>query len=226
MQTDDNLFMSGLYIKYSDLSTSKFRSVVKMNTQVKPVDNTKMLTLVALLSNYDLFHVSVSDGREFNASEIVNENSGSLKFYRTFSSATYSDSYVTSIEAINNQEFICKTLFSTYRITALHNKPDQIIVREHKGWNDIFDLMDVSFFGDRFTDYDTISDEITLVIDPYLLGELSIIEKNKIKHIINIYLNGISSNMQMCRTIYFQVKTTVFFLEYMISKTEKNATEN
>ena len=53
-----------------------------MHNKIKPVDNVRMLSLISLLSKYDLFHITTDNGREFNATEIVSENEGYLEFKR------------------------------------------------------------------------------------------------------------------------------------------------
>lgn len=173
---------------------------------IKPVDSMKMLSLVSLLSKYDLFHISTNDGDEFNATQIINRKSGTIEFKRLFAIPVFSDDIITDIQANADNEFICRTPDKTYKIRALHSKPQESIIRKQKKWEDIFDLMDISFFSKRFTTYSKKMNMLTFAVDPYLLGELSPVEYSQIKNIINVYLGGLSKSMQMSRTVCFQVK--------------------
>lgn len=166
-----------------------------------------MLSLISLLSNYDLFHISADNGKEFNATEIINRESGTLEFRRLFATPVFTDDIVVDIQAIDVDEFICNTPNNTYKIKALHNKPQDIVVRKHKTWKEISDLMDISYFSEEFIVYIKELDMLILAVDPWLLGELLPIERNQIKNIINIYLDGLSRSMQMSRSICFQVRT-------------------
>ena len=62
-----------------------------MHIKIEPVDNMKMLSLLSLLSKYDLFHVSTDNGNEFNATKIVSDKSGYLEFKRLFATSVYSN---------------------------------------------------------------------------------------------------------------------------------------
>lgn len=178
-----------------------------MHIKVDYVDTTKMLSLISLLSNYDLFHISADNGKEFNATEIINRESGTLEFRRLFATPVFTDDIVVDIQAIDADEFICNTPNNTYKIKALHNKPQDSVVCKHKTWKEISDLMDISYFSEEFTIYIKGSDMLILAVDPWLLGELLPVEKNQIKNIINIYLGGLPRSMQMSRSICFQVRT-------------------
>lgn len=177
-----------------------------MHIKADPVSNAKMLSLVSLLSKYDLFHVSTNSGREFNATKIVGDDVGYMEFKRLFSNSVYSNGYVVDIQAISEREFICKTSSVTYKISALHIRPQDSIIRERKVWKEITDLMCIEYFGEQLISYVKELDMLMLVVDPALLGELHPMEQRQIQHIINIYLDGYSDSMQMSRTVCFQVK--------------------
>lgn len=177
-----------------------------MHTNTISVSDMKMLSLISLLSKYDLFHISTNDGREFNATKIVNRESGTLEFKRLFAVPVITEDIVTDVQAITVDEFICYTANKTYKIKALHNKPLEIADSEHKTWNEISDLMDTAYFSEQFTAYIRELDMLILAVDPWLLGELSPVEKNQIKNIINVYLGGLPKSMQMSRTVCFQIK--------------------
>ncbi len=174
-----------------------------MNTQVKPVDNTKMLTLVALLSNYDLFHVSVNDGREFGATRIADAYGCFLHFERQFAKGLYTDEKILDIRANSETEFVCSCTNSTYTITALHKKPESIRPHTNRTYKEIEDLMDISFFSERLSYRD--SEGVVLVVDPYCMGELTTEEHNLIKKLIDVNLYGLKNSLQKCRTIFFQI---------------------
>lgn len=190
----------------SSKAVNENRSVVKLHIKMEHVDNVKLYSLIALLSKYDLFHISTDDGREFNATEIVSDESYYLKFNRLFSTAVHSNGYIVDIQAISEKEFACKTPSVTYLISALHSKPQESIVRKHREWNEVADLMDLAYIGERFTIYDKESNMLLLVVDPSLLGELRPVEHRQIQHIINVYLGGYSNLMQTSRTVCFQIK--------------------
>jgi len=177
-----------------------------LHIKADPVSNVKMLSLLSLLSKYDLFHISADNGREFNATEIVGDNAGYMEFKRLFANSVHSNGYVVDIQAISEIEFICKTSSVVYHISALHTKQQDSIIRERKIWKEISDLMCVDYFGDRLISYVKELDMLILVVDPSLLGELHPMEQRQIQHIINVYLNGYSDSMQMSRTVCFQIK--------------------
>ena len=177
-----------------------------MHNKIKPVDNVRMLSLISLLSKYDLFHITTDNGREFNATEIVSENEGYLEFKRLFANSVYSNGCITDIQAICETEFVCKTSTVTYHISALHIKPQNPIIRERKTWKEISDLMDVNYIGERLIRYIKELDMLVLAIDPILLGELHPMEQRQIQHLINAYLDGYSDLLQISRTVCFQVK--------------------
>ena len=170
------------------------------------MSNLKLISFIAVASNYDLFHIVVDDGYEFGSTQIVERNDGSLEFKRLFATSVYSDNALIDVQALSETEFVCKTPDKAYHIFALHKKPQQIPNHPQRKWNDITDLMDVSYFGERFTTYIKELDTLFLVVDPYLLGELAAVEQFQIKNIINVYLGGLSRSMQMCRTVCFQVR--------------------
>ena len=173
----------------------------------KNVTNTKMLTLVALLSNYDLFHIIEKDGKcDFYATKITEYHDFFLMFHRLFAAPIFSLEPLIDIVAANEQTFVCKTENLTYTIHALHMKPDEIAAHKDRQYKDIDDLMCQSFFGSRFNTYIKQLDRMILVVDPYLLGELTAKEAAQIKRIINVNLSGLSRSMQMCRTICFEVQ--------------------
>ncbi len=177
-----------------------------MHNKINPVSGTKMLSLVSLLSKYDLFHITTDNGREFNATEIVSADEGYLEFKRLFANSVYSNGYITDVQAICETKFVCKTSTMTYHISALHIKSQDRIIKERKTWKEVSDLMDVSYIGERLVHYIKELDMLVLAVDPILLGELHPMEQRQIQHIINAYLDGYSDLLQMSRTVCFQVK--------------------
>lgn len=177
-----------------------------MHSTNNSVNSVKILSLISLLSKYDLFHISADNGKEFNATEIISDDSGYMEFKRLFAKSVHSKGYIVDIQAVSENEFICKTATVTYRITALHSKPQSSIIRERKSWKEISDLMCVDYVGERLINYIKESDILVLAVDPILLGELHPIEQRQIQHIINTFLDGYSNSMQMSRTVCFQIK--------------------
>lgn len=172
----------------------------------KPVENAKLLTLVALLSDYDLFRVTTDSGREFNATGISVKQDNFLVFQRQFATSVYLSEWITSIQARSMTEFVCEAETETYTIVALHKKPDTISAHVDRQYRDLIDLMDVSFFGNRLTTYIKELDTMILAVDPYCLGELTVKEAAQIEKIINVKLDGSGRSMQMCRTVCFQIR--------------------
>ena len=180
--------------------------MVRLHTKIDPVPKEKILFLISLLSKYSLFHVRTDKDKEFNATTIVlYDDTGYLEFKRCFATSVYSKGYIIDIAATSTTEFVCKTPSTTYFITCLHSKSQDYVVRPQKKWNDVFDLMDISFIGNSII-FDNDHNLVTLVVDPYLLGELSSAEEYQIRFIINVYLGGYSNLMQVSRTVYFQVR--------------------
>lgn len=165
----------------------------------------KILMLVSILSQYDFFNVIMNDGTDFKCTEIMVDDSGCLEFKRMFATPLYSDQIV-DVHAISTKEYVCKSDKREYTIVPINNKPINLPIRSEKNWKSIVDLLDPSLFGDRFTTYIKELDILVLVVDPYLLGELTIKERLQIQHIIDVELHGLSRSMQMCRTVCFQVK--------------------
>lgn len=172
----------------------------------KPVEKSKMLFLVSLLSDFDFFRVNVSNGSEFYATRVRDKQDYFLVFERQFATSIYANERIIDIQAISDTEFICRAENNTYTINALHRKPDAVAAHVDRQYKDIVDLMDVSFIGNRFVSYMKELDLMFLVVDPYCLGELTIKEAAQIEKIINVNLKGSGKSMQMCRTICFQVK--------------------
>lgn len=177
-----------------------------MHIKADPVNNVKMLSLISLLSKYDLFHISANDGREFNATEIIGDDAGYMEFKRLFANSVHSNGYVIDIQAVSETEFVCKTSSVAYHISALHIKPQDSIIRKRKAWKEIADLMYVDYLSNRLVSYVKELDMLILAVDPSLLGELHPIEQRQIQHIINTYLDGYSNSMQMSRTVCFQIR--------------------
>lgn len=168
-------------------------------------EESKILALITILSKYDFFRIAISDGTEFKCTEISCDEFGCIEFKRQFSTPVYSDR-ITEIEAISTKEFICESKRKTYVIVPLHNKPIEIPIRENRKLESVIDLFKIDYFGSRFTTYIKELDLLILVVDPYLLGELTRKEHFKIQRMIDVELHGLSRSMQMCRTVCFQVR--------------------
>lgn len=194
----------------------------------KPVERAKLLALVALTSNYDLFSVSTDQGTEFGATRISIKQDDFLMFERQFAKPIYVTEWITDIQAKSETEFVCTGENITYTISALHRKPEAIAAHVDRQYCDLVDLMDVNFFGNRLTTYIKELDTMILAVDPYCLGELTAQESAQIEKIINVNLGGLGRSMQMCRTACFQVRMNdgkqriyagIFDLEHGVSVT-------
>lgn len=172
----------------------------------KPVERAKLLALVALMSNYDLFSVTTDRGMKFGATGINIKQDDFLMFERQFAKPIYITEWITDIHAKSDTEFVCTGENIIYTISALHKKPEVIATHIDRQYCDLVDLMDVNYFGNRLTTYIKELDTMILVVDPYCLGELTAQESAQIEKIINVNLGGLGRSMQMCRTACFQVR--------------------
>lgn len=177
-----------------------------MDVKEMKMEEWKLLSFFALLSNYDYFSIQKEGEPIFYATGIERSCGWVLKFMRKFATSVYSEGELTSVSALNQSDFDCQIGDFTYHIHALHQKPDYIPVREKKNWTSLLDLAEVEYINPEKSQYIKELDLLTLVADPDLLGELTATEEAQIKSIINIYLHGQSKAMQMCRTVCFNVK--------------------
>lgn len=172
-----------------------------MHETIKPVEKVKMLTLISLLSKYDLFHISVSDGQEFNATEIVNTEFGCLEFRRCLATSVYSNDIIIDIVAESDKTFICKTKDKKYIITALHIKKNRVFYGDR--YNDIFDLIKCEYFDQENIIVEKGKKEVIVIVDPNFIEGLTRKEYNRLKGHVNTYLHGFQKSVQTSRTIYF-----------------------
>lgn len=176
-----------------------------MGYTILSTEKGKLLAWLALLSKYSLFHVSVSNGAIFNCTEVAYNSQKFFEFKRMFATSVFSDNIIEDVW-IDNGLFFCCTKSCEYEICPLELRPTKSVIREKKDWDSIFDLIDTEFIGEQYTDYLKQLDMLLLVVDPYLLGELTTNDRRKIKRLINVYLDGSSRFMQLSRTVCFQVK--------------------
>lgn len=169
------------------------------------MDEWKLLSFFALMSNYDYFKIQKEGEPIFYATGIERSCGWVLKFARKFATPVYSEGELTFVSALSKTEFDCQIGDFTYHIHALHERAKNIPIREQKTWNSLLDLAEVEYINTEKSQYIKELDLLTLVVDPDLLGELTEAEEAQIKRLINIYLHGQSSAMQMCRTICFNV---------------------
>lgn len=167
------------------------------------MENVNILSLVAVLSNYDAFHIETDSGYEFGAVNIVPEKYGGLIFERLFSTPKYTDGEVREIFAVSETEFVCKTDCTQYTIQALHKKLDRLMVTQCKSWLDISDFMEIDYLS--LHRYLPVENALFYIVNPYNLGELTTTEKFQIKNFIDAYLEGYYESQQVCRTVYFKV---------------------
>lgn len=166
----------------------------------------KMLSFFALLSNYDYFSIQKEDDPTFFATGIERSCGWVLKFMRKFATPVYSDGELISVAALSNTEFKCRIGEFTYYIRALHEKSNDLPVRKKKNWKNILDFADTEYINKDKCQYIKELDLLVLVVDPDLLGELTAVEESQIKRLINIRLHGNGVAMQMCRSVCFECK--------------------
>lgn len=160
--------------------------------------------LIVELSRFKMFKVTTNKGVEFGATEIVGHMENFLEFRRQFATSVFSDDDLTSIENIADDKYKCTTISATYVISCFGRR-DQVVDCKHRRWNEVADLMDLSYINPEMKLYIRELDLMVLPVDPAMLGNLTITEQAQIKRIINTYLDGKGSSMQMCRTVCFQV---------------------
>lgn len=166
----------------------------------------KLLSLLALLSNYEYFSVQKDDDPVFYATSIERSCGNVLKFDKKFATPVYSDGEVNSITALTDTIFQCQIGEFTYKIQALRKKPQSIPDRPKKNWNHILDFADTEYINVNMSQYINEKDLLVLVADPNLMGELSRLEQIKIRRLINIRLQGYGTSMQKCRSVCFVCK--------------------
>lgn len=177
-----------------------------MPVRKNKMEDWKLLSFLALLSNYDYSSVQKEQEPEFFATGIERSCGWVLKFARKFATPKYSDGELTNVSALSETEFDCWFGDFTYHIRALHEKPKSIPNREEKNWKGILDLADIEYINAEKCQYVKELDMLVLVIDSDLLGELTVAEESQIKRIINVYLHGQGNAMQMCRSVCFEIK--------------------
>lgn len=165
----------------------------------------QLTAMVALLSNYDLFSVQCNGAKAFYATQIMFRKDRFLEFGKLFAKPQYTDGKVLRCGWIAENSFTVYTKYSTYIISSLHHKPEKLPVSEQEEWKEIADLMQTKFFGSRLNKILTDESAALLVVDPYLIGELTPLADYQIARIINVYLNGKRLSLQIPRTVYFRV---------------------
>lgn len=171
----------------------------------KAISKQEVERLVSELSRFKMFNVVMDNGVEFGATEIVDHMENFLEFRRQFATSVFSDDALISIEKVADDKYRCITIPATYVISCF-GKRDQVTDRKHRRWNEVADLMDLSYINPEMKLYIRELDLIVLPVDPAMLGNLTITEQAQIKRIINTYLDGKGRSMQMCRTVCFQVR--------------------
>lgn len=179
-------------------------NVQKQNVPLSTEEN-QLQMLMALLSDFDLFSIQVNGAAAFHATQIILRKDRFLEFGKLFAKPQFTDGKVESCEATQNMTFIVRTKFSTYTIRPLHKKPENIAISEQSEWKEIADLMQTKFFGSRLNKILTDESAALLVVDPYLIGELTPLADYQIARIINVYLDGKRLSLQIPRTVYFRV---------------------
>lgn len=170
------------------------------------MEDWKLLSFLALLSDYDYFSIQKADEPVFHTTGIERSCGWVLKFNRKFATPVYSDGELAYVVALSETEFDCQIGMFTYHIHALHKKPKAIPIRSKRNWRSVMDVADIEYINIEKSQYIKELDLLVLVVDPYKLGELTAIEETQIKRIINTQLNGNGIAMQMCRSICFECR--------------------
>lgn len=152
------------------------------------MEDWKLLSFLALLSDYDYFSIQKADEPVFHTTGIERSCGWVLKFNRKFATPVYSDGELAFVTALSETEFDCQIGMFTYHIHALHKKPKAIPIRSKRNWRSVMDLADIEYINIEKSQYIKELDLLVLVVDPDKLGELTAIEETQIKRIINISL--------------------------------------
>lgn len=165
----------------------------------------RLLTLSAVLSNYDMFSVQVNGAAPFYATSIQHRKDHFLEFRKMFAVPSFTDGKVVACSAQPDGSFSVQTKFSTYIIRPLHSKPEWIRPSYNPTLKGLTDLMKANYFGERLNQYRKEEHDVLLVVDPYLIGELTEGEQYQIQRIINVYLDGKRQSLQIPRTVYYRI---------------------
>lgn len=176
-----------------------------MENTILSTEQRKVLTWLALLSRYDLFHISGNDGSEFSATNIKMSDCGCLIFERMFSKSKRTQEAVRVVKASSKKKFVCETVSESYEIFALHEKETISLGPCKIEFPSIYSLMEPDYISKNYIHYIKELDMLILAVDPFLLGELDNQRKWQIQMLINRKLRGLSKSMQISRTVCFQV---------------------
>lgn len=176
-----------------------------MGYTILSTEKGKLLAWIALLSKYDLFHISGSDGSEFSATNINISEYGCLNFERMFSTSKCTQEALISVSVSSKEKFKCETVSESYEIIALHERDIITLGTCKKDFQSLFSLMEPLYISRSSINYVKELDMLILAVDPFLLGELDNQRKWQIRMLINRKLRGLSKSMQISRTVCFQV---------------------
>lgn len=172
----------------------------------KTVSRQEVEQLILELSKFKTFKVAADNGFEFGATEIIDHMETFLEFKRQFATSLFSDDSLTSITKIADDRYSCTTLSATTYTILCIGERDRLVDHKERRWNEVADLMDLSYINPTMKLHIRELDLMVLPVDPAMLGRLTTKEQAQIKRIINVYLDGKGRAMQMCRTVCFQVR--------------------
>lgn len=172
----------------------------------KTVSKHEVEQLVLELSRFKTFKVVTDNGFKFCTTEIVSHMETFLEFKRQFATSLFSDDSLASIIKVADNRYSCTTLSATTYIILCIGERDQLVDHGQRRWNEVADLMDLSYINPTMKLYIRELDLMVLPVDPTMLGRLTTKEQAQIKRIINVYLDGKGRAMQMCRTVCFKVR--------------------
>ena len=113
-------------------------------------ENQKLLSLIAILSGYDFFEIVINDRKKFYSTGIEQYATRYIEFKRIFAKSKFTNTPIKDVVALSKTEFDCYTQDAKYRITAIHKKPNEMIIRPRQNWNEISDFMEVEYIGEQF----------------------------------------------------------------------------
>lgn len=179
---------------------------------MKKTVNMDTLKAVSVLSGFNWYKITAENTENgtqvFYATGLIADHSGEvIKAEKQFATPVYMAGF-ESVTAEAENRFVFDVIGAgKYKIEGMKrdfSDPNQYRTRK-KAYKAVSDLAEVDFINPEWTQYDKNNDTVILVVDPFRMGLTNYAEE-QIKHIININLNGQSSEKQICRTVCFKVK--------------------
>lgn len=187
------------------------------------------LKACAILSNYNWFKVTTEKEMFYSTGLEAQFDGKVIKIKRKFATSVSMAGFNSVTAEAENRIVFDVIGAGKYTVEGLEkdfSDPNQYSTRK-KVYKAVSDLAEIDFINPEWTQYDRNNDTVILVVDPFRMGLTSYAEE-QIKRIININLNGQSSEKQICRTVCFKVKVNDPYKKIYadVYDLEKNAPTN